>query len=183
MKKIIALVLCAVMLFSLAACGGKGGSSSDDALTVLTNIWNAHGDDEKFFAMGGDYTNLVDGAPGKVDITATADLDALLHFPADSVALIDDAASLLHAMNLNTFSAGVYHVVNAGDLEGLASTLKDYIASTQWMCGFPETLLIVKVSDNILLTAWGAADIVENFKTKTLSVYSDATVLFEESLA
>lgn len=187
MKKIISIALCAVMLFSLAACGSNNSFTADaDAangvVTILENIWSTYEEDDMFYAMGGDYTNIVDNAPGTVDLTAVEDVDALLHYPADSIALVDDAASLIHGMNRNTFTAGVYHVVNADDLEGLADTLKDYISSTQWICGFPETLIIVKLGNNVLLTAWGAADTVETFKTNTLSVYSDAVVLYEGNL-
>ena len=100
-----------------------------------------------------------------------------------SIALIDDAASMMHAMNQNTFTAGAYHVANAGDVEMLISDLEDNIMNRQWMCGFPDTLVIVKVDANTLVSAFGEATNIENFKNKLTAAYSGAEVVSEQSLA
>ena len=50
------------------------------------------------------------------------------------------------------------------------------------MCGFPETLIIVTVDDNYVISAFGNGQIIETFKNKTTSVFEDATVVYEESL-
>ena len=102
MKKTIATLLALVMVAGtiLTGCGSEGGSSSSyepkDATAMLEEVWAAYGEDEKFFAMGGDYTTIVDGAPGKVDVSVAADVDAILAVPTDATAMTDDAACLLY---------------------------------------------------------------------------------------
>ena len=81
MKKLFALMLAAVMVLSLAACGGndtKNDQPSGDrpaeitsALSLLETVWNDYGEDEKFAVVGGgpDAEQMVDGAPGAFDLT------------------------------------------------------------------------------------------------------------------
>ena len=71
MKKIIAVLLTAILAVSLAACGSSGGQSGSntednkeneaavdipDAVTLLTTVWDSYTDDEKFPAIGGDFS-------------------------------------------------------------------------------------------------------------------------------
>lgn len=184
MKKLLALVLSVVMVMSLTACGSKGSSSevTDSPVEVLTKVWETYGEDEKFFAMGGDMNNIVDNAPGAYDIADAEGLDAILGYPQASVGMIDSAASLLHAMNANTFTAGAYNVTETDEAVMLISDIEENISNRQWMCGFPDTLIIVQIGENIVVTAFGEAGIIENFKTKVLEVYEDAEVSVEKSL-
>ncbi len=60
MKRIVSILLCAVLLLSLAACGASAPADADDnapasALELLETVWNSYSDDEKFPAAGGDY--------------------------------------------------------------------------------------------------------------------------------
>ena len=192
MKKKIALLLLTVMAISLVACGGKDTANNNDAVTdgkqaesaldVLKSTWETYEDENKFAAAGGDSQNMVMDEPGNFDAANTEELNGTLGFPADSAGKIDDAASLMHMMNANTFTSGAYHVTNADDVQGVADALKESIMNRQWMCGFPETLIIVKVNDNYLVSAFGNGEIIETFKTKLTGVYADATVVYEESL-
>lgn len=188
MKKITTLLLAVAMTFSLVACGsGQAGNKStgDSPLQVLTNVWDAYGDSEKFSIMGGgpEFEDSVMDEAGSFKIEDGEAVDSLLGFPSSSIALIDDAASIMHAMNQNTFTAGAYHVANAGDVEMLISDLEDNIMNRQWMCGFPDTLIIVKVDDNTLISAFGEANNIEVFKNKITSVYDSAEVVSEQSLS
>ena len=192
MKKKIALLLLTVMAISLVACGGKDTANNNDAVTdgkqaesaldVLKSTWETYEDENKFAAAGGDSQNMVMDEPGNFDAANTEELNAILGFPADAAGKIDDVASLMHMMNANTFTSGAYHVTNADDVQGVADALKESIMNRQWMCGFPETLIIVKVNDNYLVSAFGNGEIIETFKTKLTGVYADATVVYEESL-
>jgi len=184
MKKILSMLLVATMVLSLAACGSDSKEKAESVapLDALNAVWETYGDDEKFFAMGGDFNNPVNDAPGAYDVADAEGLDATLGFPQSSVALIDEAASLLHAMNANTFTAGAYHVVDAAEVEMLAEDLKDNILNRQWMCGFPETLIIVVVGENTIVSAFGNGEVIDTFKTKLLAVYEDAEVVVEESI-
>ena len=211
MKKKIALLLLTTMAISLVGCGEKDTTENNDTVVedsivddttdntddtdstddvvstegaegVLNAIWATYEEENMFAAGGGDSQNMVMDGPGKFDATNTEELDVTLGFPTDYVDKIDDAASLMHMMNANTFTSGVYHVTNADDVSAVCDALKENIMNRQWMCGFPETLIIVTVDDNYVISAFGNGQIIETFKNKISGVYEDATVVYEESL-
>ena len=97
-------------------------------------------------------------------------------------AYIDDAASMMHMMNANTFTAGAYHIADAANQQAFCDKLKDNIMNRQWMCGFPDTLIIVTIGDNYVVSAFGNAEVIETFKTKLTAEYPVAQVLYEENL-
>ncbi|MBQ3037420.1 MAG: hypothetical protein IJD31_10905 [Lachnospiraceae bacterium] len=105
--------------------------SDNASVDILTDVWNAFAEEEKFPAMGGDYTTMVDGAPGAFDITKTEDLAAMLYVPADLAGQIDEGASLLHGMNLNTFTGAALHLTDAANAESFTTALKENILGTQ----------------------------------------------------
>ncbi len=184
MKKIISLMMAALMLFSFAACGQSDSNSLDvDALGVLSGTWAAYKDDEKFPAAGGDMNNSVMEEPGKFDTADAENLDAMLGVPSSVAENIDNAASLMHMMNANTFTCGSYQLKEGADMETFTTALKDNIMNRQWMCGFPDTLIVVTLSDSHVVAAFGNAEIIETFKTKLTAAYDNAEVVFEESLA
>lgn len=156
--------------------------SAEGAAGILQTIWATYEEGNKFAAGGGDSNNMVMDEPGTFDITNTEELNATLGFPTDYADKIDDAASLMHMMNANTFTGGVYHVTNADDVTAVADALKENIMNRQWMCGFPETLIIVTVDDNYVISAFGNGEIIETFKNKTTGAFENATVVYEESL-
>ncbi len=158
--------------------------SDNGSVAILTDVWNAFAEEEKFPAMGGDYTTMVDGAPGAFDITKTEDLAAMLYVPADLADDIDEGASLLHGMNLNTFTGAALHLKDASNAESFTTALKENILGTQWMCGFPDTLVIYTVNDEYVVYAFGNVDAIESFKNKVAEVYGENAVLVaEENLA
>ena len=165
-----------------AAQAPEGQTSALAAVDVLSLVWAKFGDDEKPFVMGGYADTMVDGAPGKFDISLTEDIDSMLGIPAASVADIDDAASVIHAMNANTFTAAAYRLKEGKEASALASAIESNLAGRQWMCGIPETLLIVSV-DGFVVTAFGANDIVSNFKAKLTGEFASAQVLVEKPVA
>lgn len=190
MKKLVALMLAMTLAFGLTACGGgtnnettKDDTEGKTAVDILNDVWAVYEEDEKFAIAGGDYENMVQDAPGTVNVSDGETLDALLGFPADSAGLIDDGASMMHMMNQNTFTAGVYHVTSADDVQAVADAVKENIMNRQWMCGFPDTLIIVSVGGEYVVSAFGAADVIETFKTKLATAYEVAEVIYEESLA
>lgn len=155
-----------------------------DARTLLTAIWDSYGEDEKFPAMGGDLSeeNMVDGAPGTYGLEDTATLDQYLGLPEVSAAMIDDAASLMHMMNANTFTCGAFHVSTADNLSAVADSLKENILARQWMCGFPDKLIVIAVDDYVI-SAFGNEELIDNFKEKALAAYGTARLLYEEPIA
>lgn len=188
MKRITTMFLALTMIISLVACGSDQAaneSTGETPLQILTNVWESYMDSEKFPISGGgpEFEQMTMDVPGAFETTDGEAIDSLLGFPSSSIALIDEAASIMHAMNQNTFTAGAYHVSNEGDVEMLISDLEDNILSRQWMCGFPDTLIIVKVDANTLISAFGEAGNIETFKTKLTEEYKGAEVVSEQSLA
>ena len=186
MKKIAMVLLVAMLGMCLAACGGKGNNAGitevANATEILTTVWGTYEEDEMFPAGGGDSENMSMEGPAKFDVSKTEELAYLLNFPAELADKIDDAASLMHMMNANTFTAGAYHVADAADMSAVVDAIKDKVMNNHWMCGFPETLIIVQVGDSYLVSAYGNGELIENFKTKLVNTYANAEVVVEESL-
>ena len=55
--------------------------------------------------------------------------------------------------------------------------------ATQWMCGIPDTLLMIDVDGTYVITAYGEAGIMDTFKNKALSALDGSEILLEESIA
>ena len=174
MKKMISLVLAAVLVLSLAACGDKDNASDGNpvrptsALNILETVWNTYGEDEKFAVVGGDFSeaNTREDAPGVFDLKDRALADSELGLP--ETAAVDEAASLVHMMNANTFTAAAYHAT--GDTAELAQQLRDNIMQRQWMCGFPDKL-VVAVVDEYVVVVFGAEDLIDTFMTHLNGIY------------
>ena len=189
MKKFVALLLAMTLALSLTACGGgktaettKDDTEGKTAVDILTDAWAAYEEDEKFAIAGGDYNTMVPDAPGAVDVKDGETLDALLGFPAASAGLIDDGASMLHMMNQNTFTAGVYHVAKADDVQAVADAIKENIMNRQWMCGFPDDLVVYSVGANYVVAVFGAEDVVDNFEDALETAYASTKILYDEDL-
>ena len=190
MKKIAyLLILCLLfgVMTTFVSCKENNGNTADteqevsmSAVDALNNVWETYGEEEKFFAMGGDMNNMVDNAPGEYGMEDTETLSWALYIPADSIALVDQAASLMHAMNTNTFMSAAFHLTDAANAETLATSIKDTIMSTQWMCGFPDKVVMFTVNEDIVMYAFGNAELIDNFKSKVTTVYGENAVLLVE---
>ena len=188
MKKLIAMFLAALTALSLTACAAKSDTQPDaseipDALTILNTVWASYSEDEKFPAAGGDYSeaNMTDGQPGKVGLENASDVEYLLSIPASVVAMADDGASLFHMMNGNTFTCGALRVKNGDDAAKLAEDLRDAIQNKQWMCGFPDKLVIATLG-NYVVSVYGDEELVNTFRDKLQAAYSDAAIAYDEMI-
>lgn len=150
-------------------------------LNILSTVWATYADEEKFAAAGGDAANMTMDGPGSCDISDTAGMDSLFGLPESAAASVTEAASLLHMMNANTFTSACYALADGTDVNAFVEEVKANILARQWMCGFPETLIIVDV-DGCIVTAFGNDDIIQLFKTKLADSFS-TNVLVEEPIA
>lgn len=187
MKRTLSLILALVMAVSLMACGKKDDGKANnadapaDSLALLTKVWGSYTDDEKFPAAGGDYENPVEDAPGAVSIADADNLNYMLTLPVEDAGKIDGAASLSHMMNANTFTCGAFHVTSKDDVETVASDLRDAIQSKQWMCGFPDKLVIATLG-NYVVSVYGDEELVNTFRDKFTATYSDSTIAYDEAI-
>ena len=147
-------------------------ASSGDPLSILSTVWNTYSEDEMFAST----------EPMSMDVGDTDTLVYQLTFPADDAALIDSAAALLHMMNMNTFTCGALRTASADDAAKLASDLRDAIQAKQWMCGFPDKLVIATM-DKYVIGMYGDEELINTFRDKLLASYSAAAVVYDEAIA
>ena len=179
MKKMLALMLALVMALSLVACGGGNDTKNDEpngdkpaeitsALALLETVWNDYGEDEKFSVVGGgpDAGQMVENAPAAFDLTDRSLAEHNLVLPEN--AQVDEAASLTHMLNANTFTAAAYHA--AGDVQALAAELRDAVQANRWMCGFPDKV-VVAVRDEYVVVAFGADELVDAFSSRLSGIF------------
>lgn len=185
------LALSLILAVSLAGCKKNGGgqadggqASSTDPLEVLNTVWESYEDDERFAVAGGDMSeeNMTMDGPGTFGLEDTDALDSTLGFPSELAGDIDSAASLVHMMNANTFTCGAFHMSDAEKLSSTADSLKEHILKRQWLCGFPDKLVIASVGDCVV-SFFGENEIVDTFKTKLTGAYPSAEILCEEPIA
>ena len=187
MKKLIALSLCAVLLLSLCACGSKkeeapAAPQIESATALLDTVWQSYAEEEKFPGAGGDMDHMNMEGPGAYTVEDAELLDMTFGLPAAEAAMVTEGASLIHMMNLNTFTAGAFRVADGTDMSAFAENVKANVLQRQWICGCPDTLVIIGVGDYVV-SAFGEGGIIETFKTKTLAAYESAELLVEQSLA
>ena len=191
MKKATILLLAMSMLLSLTGCGSKPdgeeqqGSESayESALDVLKAVVDTYDQEELFSMYGGNQENPVMDAPGKFDVTKTEELSYVLGLPEAMASNIDDAASMVHMMNGNVFTGAAYRLKDGVDMNSFAEEAKTKILATQWMCGQPDTLVIIKVDGSYVITAYGAAETIETFKNNALSTLEGSEVIIETPIA
>jgi len=197
MKRMISLLLVLTMVAAVfAGCGSKQSAGDTtgaavvepkSALEMLETVWGLYADNEKFAVMGGD--EMVMDAPGAVAMGGAENPLWTLYVPDDQLANITEAATMVHAMNLNTFTSGVVKLADGADVKAFAQTMRDTILNTQWMCGFPEKLIVANIGSYVLI-AFGMDGIsfpddgalMTTFKTHLQEAYADASILFEEDL-
>ena len=207
MKRLTVLLLAGVLTFGCVACGntnsGAGNnkpnteSSSQqdaskveikDATELLTKVWDEYNtkasEDLQLFVGGGNPETMVENNAGKFDSKIEGAMDMLAFtFCAkeDTIAKTDDIATLMSMMNSNQLSAAAYHVTNTADVETVINSIKDATLSNQWMCGFPEKLIIVTVGDSYVVSAYGNGMVIDTLKTAITTVYGDAAKVSVET--
>lgn len=158
---------------------------STGSVDVLKAAWDLFEEDSKFMVMGGDAEAIVDGAPGAFNIEKAEDLglSSTLCFPMSELDKIDEAASMVHGMLANNFTAGVFHMKDGEDAKALADKISEEMASTQWLCGVPEMKMIATVNDEYVVSMFGATDILSMFKEKLTEAHGETCVfVIEEAI-
>lgn len=188
MKKLISLLLVLVMVAAMVA-GCNNASTNEtkapetkgpaSALEILETIWGSFAEDEKFYVMGGDMNNMVENAPGKFDIQDTDGLSYTLLVPAEQIANIDDAASLVHGMMTNNFTCGAFHVT--GDVAAFVEAMKTSVMGNQWMCGMPEKLIVAVIGEYVVM-AYGVNDAINPFETKLTAAYPSVELKVSQAI-
>lgn len=209
MKKLLAMILAAMMLLSFVACGNGAETETDvnneanveteaapelsykSALELLNQIFNGYNagatEETKLYVAGGNINNFETTSaegPAKFVALADEDYDQNLGYPAADASKIDDAASMFNMMNVNVFNCYTVHFTNSGDVDAMVETIKANILARQWVCGAPEKLVIVKIPGDYLVVVWGAVQfggIVDPFVASIANSVEGATTVVEHS--
>ena len=198
MKKILALVLALTMVMAMAACtpatnndatngtteatteATTAASTFATALDLLNGIWAQFPEEGKFPVMGGDAENPNFEGPGAVTLPG-AEGNALwnLNISEERLPSIAEAATMIHAMNTNTFAGCALKLVEGADEAAVAKGILDDIQNTRWMCGFPERVVVVS-TNGCLVVAFGHEGNITNLLTAIQAVDANANVLHNE---
>ena len=201
MKKIIAMLLAVMMVMGIfAACSGNSNTEANTtqatteatteattaastfatALDLLNGIWAQFPEEGKFPVMGGDAENPNWEGPGSVTLPG-AEGNALwnLNISEERLPSIAEAATMIHAMNTNTFAGCALKLVEGADEAAVAKGILDDIQNTRWMCGFPERVVVVS-TNGCLVVAFGHEGNITNLLTAIQAVDANANVLHNE---
>ncbi len=194
MKKILPVFLTLTLLVSVfAACGAKDTTPTTteasqvevpaSALEILENIWASYAEEEKFSIIGGNIEANIMDAPGNYDMTYAENMTYNLLVPADRIENVTEAASMIHMMNANTFTCGAFRLAEGVSAADFGAAMHDAIHGNQWMCGFPDEMLIVSISDAYVIAAFGVTDAMGPFAAHLAEAYPNADILVSEPIA
>ena len=152
------------------------------AVAALSSVWNEVVADEALIAaFGAASADEVAGyfmAPAAFDMSDMETVAATLQISADTAASVEEAAFVMHMMNANNLTAAAYALAEGTDAAAFADAVKADIAAAQWMCGFPEQLIIAE-ADGVVIAAFGGADVINAFNTV---LAANGTVLVEDTI-
>ena len=189
MKKIVSIVLVLAMALSLAACGGKKTEETApvqevpaSAVEILEKTWADYAESEKFAIVGGNVEAGIMDAPANYDMAYAENMTYSLLVPAEQITNVAEAASMMHMMNANTFTCGVYRLAEGASAGDFAAAMEAAVQGNMWMCGFPETLLIKDIAGEYILVAFGLNDAMTPFEKHLSAVYPAAETLYNEPI-
>ena len=188
MKKLICAILALTLMLSLAACGGKTAEETvpaqempASALEILENVWADYAEEEKFPVIGGSMSAPVDNAPGSYDL-ADENITFQLLIPAEELSNVTEAASMIHMMNANTFTCAAFKLESGVTAADFGAAMKDAVMNNQWMCGFPDSLLIRAFGDSYVVMAFGVNDAMTPFEQHLTAVYPGMETIASETI-
>ena len=187
MKKTVAILLTLMTLLA-AGCGSKPSETPDEtqapafasAVELYTQIWDTLGEDRQFPAAGGDAEHEAE-APAKFALTKEnkETFEYLLHVTDELYDMLDDdVATLQHMMNTNTFSSAAAKLKDPSAAEEFAKAYKTAVQGQQWMCGFPDKVVVISVDDYVIM-AYGYEDIINDLVDACSAVAPGSRVLVD----
>lgn len=158
------------------------GTVGSSAAQLLGAIWDTYAQEERFAAYGGTVEQSVSDAPGDLNMTSTEELTGSYLIPEDLLGDVEAAASLVHMMNSNIFTAAVLKLKSTGQPRAFADQWRGVIRENRWICGQPDRLLMMAIDEEHLLMAFGSSDAMDTFRSKANAVYGQSRTLFDEPI-
>lgn len=190
MKKLIAMLLALTLVLSFAACGRTNDAQepaaepeasetveAESALAVLETVYALYTDAEKFPIMGGNPEGGIMDQPGVWDPALLENLTYTTQLPMEQVENVAEAATMIHMMNANTFTAAVYGLAEGVDAAAFAQAMVEAVHNAQWMCGIPEQLEVALVGGYVLV-AYGHGDAMTPFRAHLAEAFAGAETVF-----
>lgn len=178
MKKIVMTILTGMLIISLTACGDKKTSKEYASAVDVLKMVSETGKEIEFPYIGGDFEHAKEDEPGIFDIDKKDELPNL-GLPESEFDHIEEAASMMHMMNANIFTSAVYKIKDDVKIDPFVDNVKNELSGRQWLCGAPEKMLIMKVSDEYVLTAFGEEKVLDEFKAKAVKALDGAKISVE----
>ena len=186
MKKLLSVLIALIMVLGLCtACSKTPADNHTPApeketvytpISILSNAIGQYKKGDVVFNISLDTVIDMEEAPGMLQI--------MLYIPEELMESITGAATMTH-MNPNSFTGAALELAEGTDVAQFAETMKDTILNTQWMCGFPEKLMIATVGENFVVIAFG----LDNEEAPLITVFQhhlkagngeDVAVLYTE---
>ncbi len=189
---ITAAALTAAVIFAVKKNGGNASENTPDstntaskaasALEVYSNIEASYNTENRIPEAGGDPDNTNMEGAGVYDINKYRDaFMSLTLVPEDQMNnILNDAAVMQHMMNINSFCSAVFRLNEGADTAAFAESYKNAVLKNQWLCGFPDRVLVYSV-DGYILTVYGIDDFLTDYRSAVSEAYPDA-VLLEEAV-
>lgn len=190
MKKVFSVILALTMALSLAACGGSSAEETTaaveapaTAVEVLDKVWAEYAESEKFAIIGGNVEAGIMDTPANYDMEYAENMTYNLLVPAEQIPNVAEAASMIHMMNANTFTCGVFRLAEGVSTADFGAAMQQAVQGNMWMCGFPEQLLIKDIAGEYVVMAFGLTDAMTVFENRLNEVYPQANTLYSEPIA
>ncbi len=181
MKKIFAIVLAALMLLSLVACGVPADTTetpdNDDQIPVELPFGSAEELVGQIITKVPE-ENQVPGGGAVIELGGEDAAYTLtdLGLPENFHSKVDDAYQYRHMMNANMFSMGVFHFASNEDATAAVDAIKNTLENKEWICGVPEKIVVVTLPGNYVISMYGLGglDPDPNFAMDAITPVIDA---------
>ena len=91
----------------------------------------------------------------------------------------DEAVSWYEKAAAQENTGAAYRLKSGVQVEEFSEAVKENVLAKQWMCGMPDTMVVIDVDGQYVLTAYGADELIETFKTNALSALDGAKVVLD----
>ena len=155
------------------------------ATDVLAEIWSKFPEDLKPMTFGGETESepIVENAPAAHAIGDGSKLFNDFGYPTEMIDKIEEAATLRHMMNVNTFTCGAYYVTDTADVKDICDGIEYALMNRNYLCGAPQQLVILTVHEHFVVSVFGAEDLVNAFKNAATEFYGDkVSVVYDQSM-
>ncbi len=157
-------------------------NNNTQSVELLLKIWQQYDAEDRFSAYGGTVENAVDDGPGGLNMDNADELINRYLIPQKHLGQVQEAASLVHMMNSNIFTAVAVSLSDNAERKTFYEDWRSAIQSNQWICGHPDRLVMVGVGNSALIMAFGSTDAIGAFMDNLNKVHQGAEILYNEAI-